>query len=109
MGFLFICHIEKCWRKRFLITEQKNNDSFPGTYKVSIVPTVGELMRPIKMPLSVFVAEQEKLRGMHDESITITHHPGINITQKVYEVANVGLIDTNKEEIRLVPRNQIDT
>lgn len=72
-----------------------------GTFKVSIVPTIGELMRPITMPLSVFVAEQDKLRGMHDESTTIKSNPSNNITQKIYEVANVGLVDKNKDEIRL--------
>lgn len=67
---------------------------------MSIVPTIGELMRPITMLLSTFIAEQEKLRGMHDESVTIKCNSSNNITQKIYEVANVGLVDKNKEEIR---------
>lgn len=71
-----------------------------GCFKVSVVPTVGELMRPITMPLPVFIAEQEKLRGMHDESITIKSNISNNITQKIYEVANLGLVYKNKDEMR---------
>lgn len=43
------------------------------------------------MPEAIFEQEQAKLRGMNEHTTTVQMTPSTSLSEKVYEVANVGI------------------
>ncbi|XP_063229691.1 AP-3 complex subunit beta-2 [Bacillus rossius redtenbacheri] len=66
--------------------------------RVTLKPAVGELLQAVTMPEAIFIAEQNKLRGMNEHSCVVPLMPGcVNqkyICQRVYETANVSSISS---------------
>ncbi|XP_050314000.1 AP-3 complex subunit beta-2 [Anthonomus grandis grandis] len=67
-----------------------------GTFSVSIKPSIGELLRPIKMPTAMFIEKQSKLCGMNE-------HIGVlpqcnNFVERIGELSNLGPCDNSVPE-----------
>jgi AP-3 complex subunit beta len=64
--------------------------------QVTLKAPVGELIRAITMPESLFISEQSKLRGMNEHSAVVNLLPSCNdqrtICQRVFEASNVASI-----------------
>ncbi|XP_063914960.1 AP-3 complex subunit beta-2 isoform X2 [Zophobas morio] len=60
-----------------------------GNFTVCVKPTIGELIRPIKMENVVFYEKQSKLGGMNEH---VGHAKCVNnVTEKVLECTNLGV------------------
>lgn len=76
-----------------------------GVSKVSIRPTVGELIRSVTLPEMMFKEERNKLRGMSESSCKVSlraelHDRG-QLQRKIYEIANVASI-TQSDSVDLL-------
>nr|CAH7761482.1 unnamed protein product [Callosobruchus chinensis] len=69
-----------------------------GNFNVFIKPTVGELLRPIKMPKALFLEKQSRLKGMHEHSVVLPQCVD-NIVERVAETTNLGPCDTSDPDI----------
>ncbi|XP_076262350.1 adaptor related protein complex 3 subunit ruby isoform X2 [Rhynchophorus ferrugineus] len=67
-----------------------------GNFSVYIKPNIGELLRPIKIPSSLFIEKQSKLCGMNEHSTLLPDSP--NIVERVSELANLGPCDTTVQD-----------
>ncbi|CAG9759558.1 unnamed protein product [Ceutorhynchus assimilis] len=67
-----------------------------GNFSVSIKPNVGELLRPVKMPTSMFVEKQSKLCGMNEHTAIVPE--GHNFVERVGEFTNLGPCDNSFPE-----------
>lgn len=67
-----------------------------GVSKVSIKPSVGELMRSVTLPEVMFKEERNKLRGMTESNCKVSLRAELcnkrQLQMKIYEVANVASI-----------------
>lgn len=68
-----------------------------GVSKVSIKPTVGELIRSVTLPEMMFKEERNKLRGMSESSCKVSlraeFHDKRQLLTRIYEIANVASIN----------------
>uniref|UniRef100_A0A1B6LXZ1 AP-3 complex subunit beta C-terminal domain-containing protein n=1 Tax=Graphocephala atropunctata TaxID=36148 RepID=A0A1B6LXZ1_9HEMI len=66
-----------------------------GSAKLSLRAPVGELVRPVTMPVNLFHTEQGKLRGMNEHQDRVTWTGDTAVTcQRVLQAANLGSIVT---------------
>ena len=67
-----------------------------GTSKVSIKPSVGELIRSVTMPAAMFKEERNKLRGMTESSCKVQLRSELSekrpLQLKIFEIANMAAI-----------------
>lgn len=79
----------------FLINDEKH--SCP----VSIKPPIGEIIRSVTLPESMFNAEKAKLKGMNEHIAKIPYSGNKSaLPQKVFETANVARLPNEDEIIR---------
>ncbi|XP_012232882.1 AP-3 complex subunit beta-1 [Linepithema humile] len=65
---------------------------------VSIKPPIGEIIRSVTLPESMFDAEKAKLKGMNEHIAKIPYSGNKNaLPQKVFETANVAKIPSEEE------------
>lgn len=65
---------------------------------VSIKPPIGEIIRSVTLPESMFNAEKAKLKGMNEHIAKIPYSEKKNVlSQKVFETANVARISNEDE------------
>nr|CAI5862722.1 unnamed protein product [Callosobruchus analis] len=69
-----------------------------GNFNVFIKPTVGELVRPIKMPKGLFLEKQSRLKGMHEHSVVLPQCVD-DIIERVAETTNLGPCDNSEPDI----------
>ncbi|EGI65728.1 AP-3 complex subunit beta-2 [Acromyrmex echinatior] len=68
---------------------------------VSIKPPIGEIIRSVTLPESMFNAEKAKLKGMNEHIAKIPYSRNKNaLPQKVFETANVARVSNEDEVIR---------
>lgn len=68
---------------------------------VSIKPPIGEIIRSVTLPESMFNAEKAKLKGMNEHIAKIPYSGNKNaLLQKVFETANVARVFNEDEVIR---------
>ncbi|XP_030748355.1 AP-3 complex subunit beta-2 [Sitophilus oryzae] len=67
-----------------------------GNFSVCIKPNVGELLRPVKMPTSLFMEKQSKLCGMNEHTALLPDCK--NIIEQISELANLGPCDNTVQE-----------
>ncbi|XP_060537052.1 AP-3 complex subunit beta-2 [Cylas formicarius] len=65
-----------------------------GNFNVCIKPTVGELLRPIKMSTGLFLEKQSKLCGMNEHSANLPECQ--NIAERIYQLTNLGPCDNSE-------------
>lgn len=70
-----------------------------GNNTVVIKPTVGELFRSVTMSEATFLSEQARLKGMNENTVTIPLNERLNLIQTVFEVANLGLIQSTENDL----------
>ncbi|XP_029037427.2 AP-3 complex subunit beta-2 [Osmia bicornis bicornis] len=79
----------------FLIGEETYSCS------VTIKAPIGEIIRAVLLPESMFIAEKNKLKGMNEHVAKVEHSSNAKaLPQKVFEIANVAMVSSNGEEIR---------
>ncbi|CAH0562703.1 unnamed protein product [Brassicogethes aeneus] len=61
-----------------------------GNFNVCIKPTIGELLRPLKVPKDLFIEKQGKLKGMNEYSSTLSNCK-YNLADRICETANLSL------------------
>lgn len=67
-----------------------------GSSKVSLKPTVGEVIRAVRVTETVFKEEQSNLRGMNEHSCKIDVQTNVAAIQhSIFEVANLAMIANN--------------
>lgn len=70
---------------------------------VTIKAPIGEIIRAVSLPESMFTAEKNKLKGMNEHVAKVEHLGNAKtLPQKVFEIANVAMVSSSGEEIRLV-------
>lgn len=72
-----------------------------GAARVQLRPTVGDLVRSVRMSGSVFAEERAKLRGMNEHSAPVQLPESLDrraLAQRVYEYANVALVAAEPAE-----------
>lgn len=68
---------------------------------VSIKPPIGEIIRSVTLPESMFNAEKAKLKGMNEHIAKIPYFGNKNaLPQKIFETANVARIPNEDEVMR---------
>ncbi|XP_018400437.1 PREDICTED: AP-3 complex subunit beta-2 [Cyphomyrmex costatus] len=68
---------------------------------VSIKPPIGEIIRSVTLPESMFNVEKAKLKGMNEHIAKIPYSKNKNaLPQKVFETANVARVSNEDEVIR---------
>lgn len=71
-----------------------------GASKVSIKPSVGELIRSVTLPEKMFKEERNKLRGMTESNCKVSLRAEFSdkrqLQNKIFEVANVAAISHNE-------------
>lgn len=76
-----------------------------GVSKVSIKPTVGELIRSVTLPEMMFKEERNKLRGMSESSCKVSVRAEFQdkrqVQRRIYEIANVASI-TQSDSVDLL-------
>lgn len=76
-----------------------------GVSKVSIKPTVGELIRSVTLPEMMFKEERNKLRGMSESNCKVSLraelHDRRQLQMKIFEIANVASI-THSDSVDLL-------
>ncbi|KAK3524557.1 hypothetical protein QTP70_029870, partial [Hemibagrus guttatus] len=73
-------------------------------FNVSIQPAVGELLLPVTMSEQDFIREQGKLQGMNECSASVTmSSKNTVITDKVMNVANMGVVPSGENNMHRVP------
>lgn len=84
----------------FSIEFNKDEDKISAS--ATVRAHIGELMRSVMLPESLFITEQTKLKGMNEHVVKIAFL-GSNrkiISQKVFESANVALISSEADVLR---------
>lgn len=51
------------------------------------------------MPEELFILEQSKLKGMNEHNVTITNCSVSNISERVFEVANIGFCNSTNQNV----------
>jgi len=68
---------------------------------ISIKPPIGEIIRSVTLPESMFNEEKAKLKGMNEHIAKIPYSGNKNaLSQKVFETANVARVSNEDEVIR---------
>lgn len=70
-----------------------------GSGRVSLKAPVGELMRAIAISEQLFKSERNKLRGMTEHTAKMELKSPDQVTQKIFEVANVGPIPSSEASV----------
>lgn len=79
----------------FMIDEEKYSSP------VTIKPPIGEIIRSVLLPESMFNAEKAKLKGMNENTAKVTFSGSRKyISEKIFETANVAVISSENEVIR---------
>ncbi|XP_015608069.1 AP-3 complex subunit beta-1 isoform X2 [Cephus cinctus] len=79
----------------FTKSEEKHSCS------VSIKVPIGEIIRSVMLPESMFLSEKEKLKGMNEHSTKLTCLGNRKqLSQKVFEAANLAVISSQDDVIR---------
>ncbi|KAL0134874.1 hypothetical protein PUN28_001570 [Cardiocondyla obscurior] len=74
---------------------------------VSIKPPIGEIIRSVTLPESMFNTEKSKLKGMNEHIAKIPYSGNKNaLSQKVFETANVARV-SNEDEIMRFAANTL--
>lgn len=64
---------------------------------IDIKAAIGELIRPVALPQSMFLSEKEKLKGMNEHSSKVTYTGSVKqLQQKILETANLNLVFIDK-------------
>lgn len=71
-----------------------------GNFNVSIKPTIGELLRPVKMPEGLFIEKQARLRGMNEHTKSINAPGKCDIVDIISQNTNLGLCSNNEDTFR---------
>lgn len=70
---------------------------------VTIKAPIGEIIRAVLLSESMFVSEKNKLKGMNEHVAKVQYSGNKKaLTQMIFESANVAMISSSDEEIRLV-------
>lgn len=69
-----------------------------GNFNVCIKPTIGELVRPVKMDIKTFQEKQKKLGGMNEHIGKVKCVS--NVIEKVTECCNLGVCDNTTDNLR---------
>lgn len=70
---------------------------------VNIKPPIGEIIRSVVLPESMFSTEKSKLKGMNEHIAKISYSGNKNsLPQKVFEAANLARISNEDEIMRFV-------
>lgn len=74
-----------------------------GTSKVTLKAPVGELIRSVTLPESLFHTERSKLRGMTEHSSSFPLNPSLaaqnrSLHQRIFEVANVANVPCSETD-----------
>ena len=73
----------------------------PISRSVSIKAPVGEIIRSVLLPETLFIMEKDKLKGMNEHSVTIQCAMNRKLfSQKILENANVAVISSDDSSIR---------
>uniref|UniRef100_A0A0C9RZA1 AP-3 complex subunit beta n=1 Tax=Fopius arisanus TaxID=64838 RepID=A0A0C9RZA1_9HYME len=68
---------------------------------VSLKAPIGEMIRAVQLPESMFVTEKEKLKGMNEHTSKIKFSgTKKDLLQKVYEAANLSMISNENDTMR---------
>lgn len=68
---------------------------------VTIKAPIGEIIRAVLLPESMFVSEKNKLKGMNEHVAKVQYSGNKKaLTQMIFESANVAMISSSDEEIR---------
>ena len=68
---------------------------------VTIKAPIGEIIRAVVLPESMFVSEKNKLKGMNEHVAKVQYSGNKKaLTQMIFESANVAMISSSDEEIR---------
>ncbi|XP_054288038.1 AP-3 complex subunit beta-2 [Macrosteles quadrilineatus] len=71
-----------------------------GSARLTLKPHVGELLRPVTMPVTLFTSEQGKLRGMNEHSASVSwSRDSAALSERVLAAANVAPILTVEPNI----------
>ncbi|CAN7998896.1 unnamed protein product [Ixodes hexagonus] len=62
-------------------------------YPVALKPPVGEILQPVRISKTEFLAQQGKLRGMNENSCSLEVEDGSKATKQVYAAANLLILD----------------
>ncbi|CAN8027190.1 unnamed protein product [Ixodes persulcatus] len=62
-------------------------------YPVALKPPVGEILQPVRISKTEFLAQQGKLRGMNESSCPLDVEDGGKATKQIYAAANLLLLD----------------
>ncbi|OAD53409.1 AP-3 complex subunit beta-2 [Eufriesea mexicana] len=68
---------------------------------VTIKAPIGEIVRAVLLPESMFTTEKTKLKGMNEHVAKVQYSGNKKaISQQIFEAANVAMVSSNDEEIR---------
>ena len=68
---------------------------------VCIKAPIGEILRSIILPETVFISEKEKLKGMNEHSVKLNFSGNRKtLSQKIFEAANLAVISSEDDIIR---------
>jgi len=68
---------------------------------VSVKAPIGEIIRSVVLPESMFVAEKDKLKGMNEHNTKLPYvGDGKDIAQRVLEVANLAVVSIDASLLR---------
>jgi len=74
-------------------------------FTVAISCPMGELVRPLNLPLVDFKKEQSKLKGMHEHSVSLglpsAGSDVKTVTEKLYQTANILQVPSGENELLL--------
>ena len=69
---------------------------------VSIKAPIGEILRSVLLPETVFISEKDKLKGMNEHSTKVNFSGNRKtLSQKIFEAANLAVISSEDDIIRL--------
>nr|XP_012153777.1 PREDICTED: AP-3 complex subunit beta-2 isoform X2 [Megachile rotundata] len=68
---------------------------------VTITTPIGEIIRAVLLPESMFTTERNKLKGMNEHVAKVEYSGNTKtLPKKVFEIANVAMVSNSDEEIR---------
>lgn len=68
---------------------------------VEIKAPIGEIIRSVLLPESMFLSEKDKLKGMNEHSATVDYFGNRkSLSQKILETANLAVISSDDDTIR---------
>lgn len=69
---------------------------------VSIKAPIGEILRSVLLPETAFISEKDKLKGMNEHSTKVNFSGNRKtLSQKIFEAANLAVISSEDDIIRL--------